>query len=301
MRIYYDGSAWRATKIGSHRTPMTEHIRDTTVLITGSTDGIGKQTAIKLATLGATVLLHGRDKRRGTAVLAEIQKATQNPHIDLFVADLSSLTEVKALAQEVRSKHNRLNVLINNAGIYMKDRVLTTDGLEMTFAVNHLAPFLLTYSLLDLLKQNAPARIVNVSSVAHQRGSFDVKNLQGERKFSPYGAYALTKLANILFTIELADRLVGTGITVNCLHPGVIGTKLLRQGFNIDGDPLEDGAETPVYLATSPALEGITGRYFVKKHEVKLPTHAVDKRDRSELWRVSERLAGISWQSRWPQ
>lgn len=280
---------------------MTENISDKTILITGSTDGIGKQTAMKLAQMGATVLLHGRDRRRGMAVLEEIHTTTGNTRIDLFVADLSSTSEVRTLAEKVKTQYDSLHVLINNAGVYMNERVLTPDGLEMTFAVNHLAPFLLTHFLLDLLRKSAPSRIINVSSVAHQRGTLDMKNLQGERKFTPYGAYSLSKLANILFTVELADRLAGSGITVNCLHPGVISTKLLRQGFNINGDPLEEGAETPVYLATSSALDGVTGKYFMRKQEVKLSTHAFDKRDRSELWRVSEKLAGIRWEAGLPK
>jgi NAD(P)-dependent dehydrogenase (short-subunit alcohol dehydrogenase family) len=272
---------------------MKERIQNTTVLISGSTDGIGLQTALTLAQMGATVLLHGRDKHRGAIVLDELRKTTGNQHIDLFVADLSSMARVRELAGNVTSAYPRLDVLINNAGVYMNERILTADGLETTFAVNHLAAFVLTHHLLDLLKRSAPSRIITVSSVAHQRGSLDFNNLQGERKFSPYGAYALSKLANILFTVELAERLAGTGVTANCLHPGVINTKLLRKGFAIGGDSLEAGAETPVYLATSPAVEGITGKYFFKNREVKLSSHAVDRRDRRELWRVSEGLAGI--------
>jgi len=223
-----------------------------------------------------------------------LRQATGNQHIDLFIADLSRIDQVRKLAADVKAKYSHLHVLINNAGIYMNERVLTPDGLEMTFAVNHLAPFILTHDLLDLLKHSAPSRLITVSSVAHQRGRLDAQNLQGERKFSPYVAYSLSKLANILFTVEIAERLAGTGITANCLHPGVINTKLLRDGFSIEGGSPEEGAETSVYLATSPAVEEVTGKYFVKKREVRLSSHAVDRRDRHELWRISEKLAGIS-------
>jgi NAD(P)-dependent dehydrogenase (short-subunit alcohol dehydrogenase family) len=264
-----------------------------TILITGSTDGIGKQTALELSKMGANVLLHGRNQNRGGNALEEIKKKTGNNKIEFFIADLSSQKQVRLLAEKIQEKHNRLDVLINNAGVYMKERQLTEDGLEMTFAVNHLSHFLLTYLLLDLLKKSSPSRIINISSIAHQSGSVDFDNLQGEKKFSSYGAYALSKLANILFTYKLAEKLKNTGVTVNCLHPGVINTKLLRAGFGFGGASLDVGAETPVYLAISLEVENITGRYFVKKKETKSSTITYDIKIRKKFWEISEKLAGI--------
>jgi NAD(P)-dependent dehydrogenase (short-subunit alcohol dehydrogenase family) len=272
---------------------MSGSVAQKTILVTGSTDGIGKQTALSLARMGATVLLHGRDAHRGEAALKEITAATGNGRLDYFSADFASMRQVRELARNIQERYDSLDVLINNAGVYMNTRVLTEDGCETTFAVNHLAPFLLTHLLLDLLNKRSQARIITVSSVAHQRGRFEPGNLQGEESFSPYGAYALSKLANVLFTVELAVRMQGTGVTANCLHPGVIGTKLLRKGFSITGDSLEAGAETPVFLATSPAVEGLSGRYFLNRKEVRLSPHAVDARDRMQLWYASEKLVGL--------
>lgn len=259
--------------------------------ITGSTDGIGKQTALELARMGATVLLHGRDPARGQAVLEAIRKATGNESLDLFIADLASLKQVRQLAAEVQGKYNRLHVLINNAGVVMPRRQLTEDGFETTFAVNHLSHFLLTRLLLGRLKASAPARIINVSSNLHNGGRIDFDNLQGERNFSGYGAYSLSKLANVLFTYELAERLKGAGVTVNALHPGVIATKMLREGFG--GGSLEVGAETPVYLAVSPKVQDITGKYFVRKRIEESAAVTYDQKLRQKLWEVSERLSGL--------
>lgn len=240
-------------------------MQDKIILITGSTDGIGRQAALELAALGSRVIVHGRDASRGKTVVEEIQTATGNQKVDLFIADFSSQKQVRQLAAKVNRRYDHLHVLINNAGVFMNERQVTEDGLETTFAVNHLAPFLLTNLLLDLLKKSAPSRIVTVSSIAHTRGRIEVDNLQAEKKFSGYGAYALSKLANVLFTYELAHQLTGSGVTANCLHPGVIGTKLLRNGFNISGSSPADGAETIVYLAVSPEVEQVTGKYFQDK------------------------------------
>jgi retinol dehydrogenase 14 len=265
------------------------------VFVTGSTDGIGKATALELARMGATVILHGRNPGRCHVVLGEVQKASKNTAAGCFAADLSSMKEVRKLAEDVRANYKHLDVLINNAGVFMTERRLTVDGLETTFAVNHLAPFLLTHLLLDLLTSNAPARIINVSSVAHQRAHMDLDNLQGERKFTGYGAYALSKAASILFTYELAQRLEGSGVTVNCLHPGVINTKLLREGFGgMSGAPLKEGAATSVYLASAPDVGATTGRYFVKKREEESSPATHDSALRRKLWTISERLCGIS-------
>jgi NAD(P)-dependent dehydrogenase (short-subunit alcohol dehydrogenase family) len=270
-------------------------MKGTIVLVTGSTDGIGKQAALELARRGATVLVHGRNEQRVRDTVEELRTASGDDSADGFVADLSSLKEVDRLAREIKSKHSRLHVLLNNAGVFMKERVVTPDGYEMTFAVNHLAPFLLTCELLDLLKKGAPSRVITVSSVAHQRGQLDFDNLQGQKHFDGYGAYALSKLANVLFTYELAERLRGTGVTANCLHPGVIGTKLLRTGFNIDGQhTLEQGAATSVYLASAPEVADTTGMYFVNKQPRESAAMTRERELQKKLWEVSAVLCGVS-------
>lgn len=277
-----------------------------TVLITGSTDGIGKQTAIDLAAKGATVLIHGRDKNKGLSVLNEIKSKTKNNNIIFCLSDFSSLKQVRKLAEEIRATHTRLDVLINNAGVYIKERVLSEDGFEMNFAVNHLAHFLLTNLLLDLLIKSSPSRltdgqtrIINVSSEVHQSAGLDFENLNGEKHFSGYSAYALSKLANVMFTYNLAEKLKGTGVTANCLHPGVINTKLLGRGSGI-WRSVKSGAKVPVYLAASPKLEGVTGKYFVKRlrhiriHEYQSSAISHDKELQNKLWEVSAKLTGLN-------
>jgi retinol dehydrogenase-14 len=224
-------------------------MQDKTILITGSTDGIGRQAALELAALGSRVIVHGRNASRGRTVVEEIQTATGNQNVDLIIADLSSQKQVRQLAAEVLKRYDRLHVLVNNAGVFMNERQVTEDGLETTFAVNHLAPFLLTNLLLDLLKKSAPSRVVTVSSVVHTRGKIDFDNLQAEKRFGSYSAYALSKLANVLFTYQLARLLEGTGVTVNCLHPGVVGTKLLRVGFDMPGSSTADTAPRVCFSA----------------------------------------------------
>jgi NAD(P)-dependent dehydrogenase (short-subunit alcohol dehydrogenase family) len=268
-------------------------VKDRVVLVTGSTDGIGKHTALELARRGATVLVHGRDAARGAAVRAEIQQASGNPRVELLVADLSSMRQVRDLAAQVKARHDRLHVLINNAGVFMRKRRLTADGFETTFAVNHLAHFLLTHLLLDTIAASAPARIITVSSGTHHSGRIDFDNLQSERHFDGYDAYAASKLANVLFSNELADRLAGTRVTSNSLHPGVIRTKLLRAGFGASGGDLEEGAATSVYLASAPEVEHVTGKYFVRKRETPASSTARDKQLMQALWRASEELLGL--------
>jgi len=262
------------------------------ILITGSTDGIGKQTALDLAQTGATMLLHGRNPARGERVVDEIKKATGNDRIEIFIADFSSLNDVRSLAEQVRQKYNTLDVLINNAGVYETRHRTSEDGFEMTFAVNHLAPFLLTHLLLDLLKKGGRSRIINVSSMAHA-SSIDFKNLQGEKHYSGYEAYALSKLCNILFTYSIARKLDGTGITANCLHPGVIGTKLLKTGWGMGGSPVSEGSGNLVYLAISPELEGITGKYFMNKKQKNSSRISYDQKVQTKLWLISEQMTGI--------
>ena len=271
-------------------------MKDKIVLITGSTDGIGKQTALELAQKGATLLIHCRDSKKGKVVVDEIIQHTTNSNIDLFISDFSSLKQVKKLAEDIKAKHTHLDVLINNAGVYMKKRILTEDGYEMTFQVNHLAHFLLTNLLLDLINQGAPARIINVSSMAHS-SSIDFNDLQSEKSYSAYGAYALSKLANILFTFKLADDLQNTGVTVNCLHPGVINTKLLREGFGSMGEDVKVGSKAPVFLASSPKVEEITGKFYVNRFRGLIPEEgraagiAYDKEVQEKLWEISIKLA----------
>jgi retinol dehydrogenase-14 len=268
-------------------------MRNKVILITGSTDGIGRQTAIELASLGATVLVHGRNAARGKIVVEEIQTSTGNSKIDLLIADLSSLNQVRELASEVQRRYDHLDVLINNAGVFMNERVLTPDGFEMTYAVNHLAPFLLTNLLLGLLKKSAPARVITVSSIAHTRGRIDFENLQAEQSFGGYYAYALSKLANVLFTYQLAHQLMGTGVTSNCLHPGVIGTKLLRAGFNMPGATTADGAETLIHLASSQEVEHVTGKYFQNKISISSAPITYDETLQRELWTVTQKQTGL--------
>jgi NAD(P)-dependent dehydrogenase (short-subunit alcohol dehydrogenase family) len=262
-----------------------------TVLVTGATDGIGKQTAIELARKVYKVLIHGRDKARGAKALDEVNRDTCNENLVLYLADFSSFSDVKRMADEIRREQSDLHVLINNAGTFSKEKLLTKDGFEMTFAVNHLAPFLLTMLLLDLLKASAPARIINVSSVAHRNISeVDFENLQAEKAFDGFEAYGLSKLGNILFTNELAQRLKGSRVTANSLHPGVISTKMQRASYNLEGASVEEGAQTPVYLASSLEVEGVTGRYFSRMVEKPTSDLAQNKVLQKKFWKISEEL-----------
>ncbi len=273
-----------------------ETLRGKVMLVTGSTDGIGKETALELARRGATVILHGKDLGRCQRVLDEAVRATRNRSLGCFAADLASLSEVRKLAEDIIGQYERLDVLINNAGVFMPTRVLSRDGYEMTFAVNHLAPFLLTHLLLDLLKKSAPSRVITVASVAHQRAKLDLDNLQGEKHFTGYGAYALSKLGNILFTYELAERLQGSGVTAFCLHPGSIGTKLLREGCGgMSGGTVKQGADTPVYLASaSGEVDAMSGKYFFQRKVDRPTPMAEDTSLRRRFWDASARLCGLA-------
>ena len=268
-------------------------------LVTGASAGIGTATALGLAERGARVVIVSRDGERGRAAQAEIKRHSGSELIDLLLADLSSQAEIRRLAAEFKDQHDHLHVLVNNAAIVPLRRQETADGLEMQFAVNHLAYFLLTYLLLHVLKSSAPARIVNVSSQTHQWGAIDFDDLQGERSYDPQAAYAQSKLANVLFTYELARRLAGTGVTANCLHPGVIRTKLSanyagRQGA-AEASPAElaRGAQTSLYLATSPEVEGVGGKYFVNQREVRSSAASHDQRLAQSLWQVSAELTRL--------
>jgi NAD(P)-dependent dehydrogenase (short-subunit alcohol dehydrogenase family) len=279
-------------------------LKDKICLITGANSGIGKATALGLAKMGATVVMVCRDHRRGEEARAEIKAASNNPSIDLMVADLSSQVTIRQIAQDFQKKYQQLHVLVNNAGVALMKRSLTVDGLETTFAVNHLAPFLLTNLLLDMLKASAPSRIINVSSSAHMRSRIDFDDLQEEKNFSMFRAYNQSKLANVLFTYELAKKLKETGVTVNALHPGVVRTNLgrdatgiVRLGFSVIQPFIktpEQGAATCVYLASSPEVERVTGKYFVNNNDVSSSKESYNETVARRLWEVSEQLTQIA-------
>jgi NAD(P)-dependent dehydrogenase (short-subunit alcohol dehydrogenase family) len=253
----------------------------TKILITGSSDGIGREAALQLAREGAQVIVHGRTEQRAAAAAEGI------PAAEVWVCDFASLAEVRSAAARLP---RGIDVLINNAGVYLQRRQVTKDGLEATFQINHLAPFLLTQLLLPSM--SGRSRIVDVSSTVHSGAEIAWDDLMGERRYSGYGAYAQSKLANILFTRELARR--QTKATVNALHPGVIGTKLLRGGFGgMGGRSVAEGAETPLFLATSKEVEGGTGKYFVNCRETQPSPQALDDQAARRLWDVSARLTGM--------
>lgn len=276
-----------------------------TCVVTGSTSGIGRATARGLAALGAHVIVHGRDARRTVAARDEIARATGNDAVESVVADLSRVDAVRALAAELLERLPRLHVLVSNAAVLPAERQGTADGLEMQLAVNHLAPFALTRLLLPRLQASAPARVVVVASQVEASGRLDFDDLQRDRGYDHLDAYAQSKLANVLFTYELARRLgdAEAAVTVNCLHPGVIATNLLADynrhpralGFTLrlTHPGPEDGARSSIRLASAPELEGVTGRYF---REGRVATSSPASRDRElarRLWTVSSQLTGL--------
>jgi len=260
-----------------------------TVLVTGATDGIGFETARQLAARRWRVLLHGRDPEKAGAAAQRILRVESKASVEPVAGDFSRMAEVVTLARDVAAKAPTLDVLLNNAGTYQTQGRPTEDGFEMTMAINHLAPFLLTLRLLDAVKRAPAGRIVTVSSGAHAGGGIDVDDLTSVRNYSGYGAYSASKLANILFTSALAHRLGGTHVTANCLHPGVIATKLLHAGWGAGGAPVERGARTSVYLATSADVDGVTGKYFVDCRAATPSRDARDERLAETLWNASER------------
>lgn len=274
------------------------------VLVTGGTGGIGKATAIGLAALGARVGITGRDQARTEAAAAGIRAATGNAAVDVFAADMSAQAQVRRLAAQVAGIYPRLDVLVNNVGGFWAHRHVTADGLEYTFALNHLAPFLLTSLLLDRLTASAPARIVTVSSGAQARGRIDFGDLQAERNYSGQRAYSQSKLANVMFTYELARRLEGTGITATVLHPGVVRTHFGAEDqahfailIRMAGPFMKtaaQGAVTPVYLASSPQVEGVTGRYFANRKPKTAAKSAYDTAAAARLWQASADLTGLT-------
>jgi NAD(P)-dependent dehydrogenase (short-subunit alcohol dehydrogenase family) len=259
-----------------------------TVLITGATDGIGKATAEELARRGVTVILHGRSLEKVHQAQDEIRRKVPNASLEAIVADFASLEEVRALSKEIVARFEQLDVLINNAGVFMQQRKLSQDGFELTFAVNHLAHFLLTCNLLPLLRASQ-ARVVTLSSISHRRGQINFADLQSERSFEGYLVYAQSKLANILFANELAARERGK-LTSNSLHPGGVTSKLLQTGFGITGISPAQGAQTSVYLALTPEVANVTGKYFSESRETSTIPPVLDAAVGKKLWEVSEQL-----------
>ena len=280
---------------------METSMKGKTVLVTGGTNGIGLVTARELARMGAQVTIISRNAEKCAAVAEAIKVETGNP-IEFIAADLSTLAGIMQAAAAFKQRHTRLQVLVNNAGAMFFKRQVTADGYEMTFALNHLNYFLLTNLLLDVLKAGAPARIVNVSSHAHESATIEFDNLQSEKHFTAMQAYGQSKLANVLFTYELARRLEGTGITVNAVHPGFIFTGFARNnGFLFDiGMRLvglfirkpDQGAQTSIFLASSPEVEGLSGKYFVDCKAVDSSPVSHDRAVAEKLWQVSMEFTG---------
>jgi NAD(P)-dependent dehydrogenase (short-subunit alcohol dehydrogenase family) len=273
-------------------------IADQTALVTGATDGVGKLVARELARSGARVLLHGRNQAKGDAVLAEIRGAVPNAKLDFVCADLASLLAVRDLAAQVQSKTDRLDLLVNNAGIGSKSRGVSgretsRDGHELRFAVNYLAPFLLTHLLLPTIRRSAPARIVNVSSAGQQAIDFD--DVMLTRGYDGTRAYCQSKLAQILFTVDLAERLAGAGVSVTCLHPATyMNTAMVLTAGHTPISKVEDGADAVLRLATAPELEGVTGAYFNRTQRARPDPQATDPRARAALRQLSLALCGLS-------
>ena len=278
-------------------------MKDRISIVTGANAGIGRVTSLALARMGATVVMICRNREKGEVAAAEIMKSTGNRSVQLLIGDMSSQADVRRVAGEFREKFNSLHVLVNNAGGLVPTRELSVDGIEKTFAGNHLGYFLLANLLLDVLKKSAPSRIVNVASDFHRLAKLDFNDIQGERKYSQLQAYALSKLANILFTYELARRLDGTGVAVNCVHPGGVNSNF----YNNSGARLrvfsalfawamrtpEKGAETVIYLASSAEVEGITGKYFKDKKVVQSSKLSMDGEISKRLWDVSEEMVKL--------
>jgi NAD(P)-dependent dehydrogenase (short-subunit alcohol dehydrogenase family) len=271
-------------------TPLSQQ----TILITGATDGLGRHLAEHLARSGARLLLHGRDAGRGAETLSAIRAATGNERLEFVQADFASLAQVRAMAAKLASELERLDTLVNNAGVGSgrrgASRALSHDGIELRFAVNYLAPFVLTRSLLDLLQRSAPARIVNVASAGQQALDFD--DLMLEHGYSGWRAYCQSKLAQILFTFDLAEELRAKGVTVNCLHPSsLMPTKMVLEAHGHTMSTIEQGVEATARLVTDPALDEVTGRYFDVLREAKADPQAYDLAARRALRAATERLA----------
>jgi NAD(P)-dependent dehydrogenase (short-subunit alcohol dehydrogenase family) len=276
-------------------------------LVTGASSGLGFGVAMALAGMGASVATVSRDPERGKAARAEIIRQTGNPAVEFMAADLSLMREVRAVAEQFSTEYAALHLLVNNAGAIFYQRETTDEGLEQTIALNYLAPFLLTRLLLDRLRASAPARIVNVVTGLQPGTALSLTNLQGEEQYSGWNAYFQSKQALLLFTVECAQRLAGTGVTANCVHPGVFRSNF---GRNNERAPLPVRLATPlirpflkapenaiqrvIYLATSGEVNGVSGRFFGDRETLPLPRQAADRQLRQQLWEASERLVGIA-------
>lgn len=273
-------------------------IAQQTILITGATDGLGKQTALALAHQGATVLLHGRNQQRLEKTLLEIQAATGNLHLEIYRADFAALTEVRQLAEAIQARHSGLDLLINNAGIGSGSltkgkRELSQDGYELRFAINYLAPFLLTHLLVPCLRHAQPSRVINVGSVG--QSALDFSDLMLERHYDPMEAYRQSKLALAMFTFDLAETLKKEQITVNCLHPAsLMNTKMVDESFGYTLSTVEDGLKAVMHLATSPALDNVSGKYFDQLREARAHSQAYDLSARRRLRLLSEQFTELA-------
>jgi len=272
-------------------------------LVTGANAGMGKVIATELARLGATVVIVSRDRQKGEEAQAEIAAMTGNPSLDLLVADLSSQQAIRQLAQEFQQRYSHLHVLVNNAGAHIQQRQVSVDGIEMNLAINHLSAFLLTNLLLDTMRTSAPARIINVASNAMTH-SINLADLQSKQTFVPFDVYGQAKLAMVLCTYALARRLAGTGITMNALHPGLTATNIVDNVAPPIARPFvgiikrflqtpEQGAQTALYLATSPEVEGVTGQYFVRGKQGRSVPISYDEALQERVWNMSADLVGL--------
>ena len=274
------------------------------VFVTGATSGIGAVTAHRLAGSGATVVMVGRDREKTDRVANEIRQKSRNSKVIYLVGDLSSQKDVRRLADEFKSHFDHLDVLVNNAGAVFLSRHETVDGIEMTFALNHLNYFLLTNLLSDVLMASAPARVVNVSSAAHNGARLNFDDLENKKGYNGMRVYGQSKLANVLFTYELARRMEGKGVTANALHPGFVASNFAKNnlGFlkplislvQLGAISPEEGAQTSFYLATSPEVEGVSGKYFVKQKAVPSSPASYDEDSARRLWEISEQMTGLS-------
>jgi retinol dehydrogenase 12 len=272
-------------------------------LVTGGTAGIGQVTARELARKGAHVVIVGRNEQKCEATVRDVRQQTGNPAVEFLVADLSAQAQVRTLARQFQQQHSRLDVLINNAGGIFMERRESPDGIEMTLALNHLTYFFLTSLLLDLIKASAPARIINVSSEAHRGMTLDFDDLQARQRYRGFQVYSRSKLANLLFTSELARRMEGTGVSVNALHPGFVATNIfsgngwfgwwVRRIASVVALSPEEGAKTTIYLATSPEVEGVSGKYFVKELAVQPSPASLDQEAARRLWEISEQMTRL--------
>ncbi len=278
--------------------------KSSVVVITGANSGIGKTTSIELAKTGAVIVMLCRNKERGEEALQDVRELSGNNSVELMLCDLGSLKSIRNFCLEFKKKYQQLNVLINNAGVVLPGYHQTADGYELQFGVNHLGHFLLTNELLDVLIASAPARVINVSSGIHKTGKIYFEDVNLKKNYTFWRAYAQSKLANILFTYELSERLKGTGVTANCLHPGAVATSL---GINRDTGfgkfftrllkpfflTSEQGAETSIYLATSDDVEGVSGSYFYRKRPVSSSKRSYDKATAKKLWDLSEKMVEL--------